>query len=533
MIRHGTIPIVVGVTGHRDLRIEDRDKLCGAVEKELLALRRRCPHSEIVMLNSLAAGADQLCAEVALRLSIPLIAVLPMAREEYEKDFPEAELIRFRALCGAARDCFAAPETERAPLSPDRDYAYRQAGVYVAAHAHVLLALWDGTDTPTSNCGTAEAVRFALEGAYEPKDSIPLGGSCPVWHVQTPRRGADGAADAGTVRFLGDRAAFEEILTRTEEFNRLAEKEAPPQSDLLPADRSEADECLEGLEALYAKADAMSLRFASRYRRLLAALAVVSTVITIAFLLYDEAELHWMIFVCGAMLLLAWILQRYGRRIASHRRYLEYRMLAEGLRVQALLRYSGSALAVSGILPWSAQAEAGWVAAALRTCVVGGAPASAHSIRDAWVDQQRRYHLRSVERSKRAYAGSERIVGVALRVSILLYLAVLVFEVVWGGLLPFSRQAAEAETVRTLSKLLLGSISAATLFVSNYYGRLSLSRVTSDHVKMERFYSAVLERMDRYGETDGLLLLIAREELIENGSWCSYQRDNTADFNLS
>ena len=69
--------------------------------------------------------------------------------------------------------------------------------------------------------------------------------------------------------------------------------------------------------------------------------------------------------------------------------------------------------------------------------------------------------------------------------------------------------------------------------MSNYYGRLSLSRVTSDHVKMERFYSAVLERMDRYGETDGLLLLIAREELIENGSWCSYQRDNTADFNLS
>lgn len=531
MLLHDTIPIIVGVTGHRDLRPEDCSKLERAVEQELLSLHQKCPHSEIVMLNSLAEGVDQLCAEVALRLSVPLIAVLPMPREEYEKDFSGAALDRFRALCSTAKRCFVAPETESAPQPPDRDYAYRQAGIYVATHAHVLLALWDGKETAASNCGTAEAVHFALESAYEPKDSIPLGGGCPVWQIRTPRSGDKGATDAGTLRFLGDSAAFDEVLARTEEFNRLAEKETPPQSDLLPADR-EADECLDGLESLYAKADALSIRFAGQYRRLLAAFAVVSTVITIAFLLYDEAELHWMVLVCGGMLLLAWILQQYGNRIASHRRYLEYRMLAEGLRVQAMLRYAGSAQAVSEILPWSARTEAAWVAAALRACNIGCAPAVSQSIRDAWVDQQRKYHLRSIERSERAHRGSERIVGVALRLSILLYFAVLVFEIVWGGLLPFSHRIVGAEAYRTLSKLLLGSISAATLFISNYYGRLSLSRVSADHARMERFYAAVLERMDRFGESRELLLLIAREELIENGNWCSYQRDNTADFNL-
>ena len=35
-----------------------------------------------------------------------------------------------------------------------------------------------------------------------------------------------------------------------------------------------------------------------------------------------------------------------------------------------------------------------------------------------------------------------------------------------------------------------------------------------------------------YGFTKYLLELIAREELIENGNWCSYQRDNTPDFSL-
>ena len=531
MALYDAIPIVVGVTGHRDIPSEKRDILNAAVEKTLLSLRQSCPHSEIVMLNSLAEGADQLCAEVALRLSVPLIAVLPMEREAYEHDFSGEALVRFRTLCGAAKHCFVAPRAEQAPESPDRDFAYRQAGIYVAAHAHVLLALWDGKETPTSNCGTAETVRFALESAYEPKGAIPLGGGCPVWHVLTPRSGACGAENSGTLRFLGDKAAFEEVLSRTDEFNRLAGKETPTQSGLLPADR-DADECLDGMEELYAKADALSVHFAGQYRRLLAAFAVVSTIITIAFLLYDEAELHWMIVVCGLMLLLAWFLQRRGTRLASHRCYLEYRMLAEGLRVQAMLQYAGSAESVAGILPWAAKTEAGWVAAALKTCVIGDPPATAHSIRDAWVDQQRIYHLKAIERSKRAHEGSERTVGLALRLSILLYLSVLVFELIWGGLLPFSRQVPDAETYRTLSKLLLGSISAATLFISNYYGRLSLSRVTSDHAKMERFYAAILERMDRYGETGELLSLIAREELIENGNWCSYQRDNTADFNL-
>ena len=120
----------------------------------------------------------------------------------------------------------------------------------------------------------------------------------------------------------------------------------------------------------------------------------------------------------------------------------------------------------------------------------------------------------------------------ALGLSILVYGAVLVFEFVWGDLNPFSGQIPDAERYRTVSKLLLGGISAATLFISNYYGRLSLSRVRADHEKMARFYEAVAARMDRFGESEALLCLLAREELVENGNWCAYQRENGADFTL-
>ena len=121
----------------------------------------------------------------------------------------------------------------------------------------------------------------------------------------------------------------------------------------------------------------------------------------------------------------------------------------------------------------------------------------------------------------------------ALGLSIVLYLAAVVYELLCGGLFFPSRLfVSDVEIYRTLLKLLLGSISAITLFISNYYGRLSLPRQLSDHRKMERFYRKMYEQLELHGQTDALLAVLAREELIENGNWHSYQRDNTPDISL-
>ena len=526
-----TIPIIVGITGHRNIRIEDRDVLYETVRKELAALIAECPHSQIVMLNSLAEGADMLCAEAAESLSIPLIAALPMNQSDYERDFSEDASERFRHLCAYANECFTTPAEETAAALPIRDFAYRQAGIYVARHANILFALWDGETTSGSGCGTADAVQFAQNGAYCPTAGIPLCRPCPVLHIMTPREGSEPSVPAGTVRLIGDRAAFEETIADIDGFNRFAAQETVSSAALLHPDR-EPDAILDRMETLYAKADALSIRFAEQYRRILAALALISTVITVAFLLYDEAELHWMILVCGLMLLGAWAVQRFGKRTACHRRYLEYRTLAEGLRVQTFLRYAGTRASVDDILPWSIRTETGWIAAAFRAVTAGSPPVRSHDIRDPWVEQQRAYHHRAEQKSERSRLRSDRIVKIALHLSVLLYLAVLAFELVGGDLFPFSAHIANAGRYRVLAKLILGGISAATLFISNYYGKLSLSRKVSDHRKMERFYAAVSDRIERFGQTEDLLLLLAREELIENGNWCSYQRDNSADFSL-
>ena len=184
------------------------------------------------------------------------------------------------------------------------------------------------------------------------------------------------------------------------------------------------------------------------------------------------------------------------------------------------------------LLPWSQQEEIPWIAMAMTVLGIGEGPRQTHDVRTCWAEDQLRYHQAAQKNAKAKLRGSGRVVGAALTVSIALYLAALVFELLFGGLLFRFPAILEAESYRTLLKLVLGSISAATLFISNYYGKLSLSRGIEDHAKMAAFYERILDRMALCGQVESLLVLLAREELIENGNWCSYQRDNVPDFSL-
>ncbi len=117
--------------------------------------------------------------------------------------------------------------------------------------------------------------------------------------------------------------------------------------------------------------------------------------------------------------------------------------------------------------------------------------------------------------------------------SVGLYLLGVAYELFCGGLIfrP-SIEVVDVEFWRTVLKILMGTISAVTLFVANFYGRLSLPRILSDHRKMERFYAKMSAELEEYGQTELLLTVLSREELTENGNWCSYQRDNKPDVSI-
>src|SRR5262249_35641249 len=194
---HGPLPLVLGVTGHRDLRDADRPALEAQVRGVFTDLRERYPATPPLLLSSLAEGADRLAARVALECGARLVVPLPLPRDLYESDFSAPNSRQeFDDLLGRAEQVFELPlvagNTADSVRSDGaaRNRQYTAAGAYVARHCQVLLALWDGVASPLAG-GTAEIVNFKLEGVPEPyaphRNPLDPVGSGPVYHVLTPR----------------------------------------------------------------------------------------------------------------------------------------------------------------------------------------------------------------------------------------------------------------------------------------------------------------------------------------------------------
>ena len=85
------LPLVIGVTGHRDLRDQDIPRLEREVAAVLASLRRdflgKDDETPVIVLSALAEGADRLVARVAVAQGARLIVPLPMPLDEYRRDF--------------------------------------------------------------------------------------------------------------------------------------------------------------------------------------------------------------------------------------------------------------------------------------------------------------------------------------------------------------------------------------------------------------------------------------------------------------
>ncbi len=94
------LPLIVAVTGHRDLLASEIPNIRAPVKDLLVWLTDQYPDRRLCVMSPLAEGADRLVAEEALALGINLNVPLPMPRAMYLEDFDIAESReQFEILC--------------------------------------------------------------------------------------------------------------------------------------------------------------------------------------------------------------------------------------------------------------------------------------------------------------------------------------------------------------------------------------------------------------------------------------------------
>ena len=311
------------------------------------------------------------------------------------------------------------------------------------------------------------------------------------------------------------------------------------------------DPSLKAIDEIYGAADVMSMDNAKKHDRNLKLLAFFGTAITVLFLLYDEAELHLFIFLCIIILAILGYSEKYGVQYENHQKYLEYRVLAETLRAHYFLSIAGIKEHITIILPWFIKKDSPWINEILLSLPVNKTTEK-RPILNCWIRKQKEYHQNAWIESTDKKQKSEKSTRRALYVTVATFIIAGAFES-WmllfnpsgeihiselGMILKTLQDMGimvgldQAAMIRSLLKIVVGSMSAFTLFLGSYYGKMSLSNAIDDHRRMVMLYEKAENEVLQKGETEDLIMSLAHEFLIENTIWFAYQSNNKPDLIL-
>jgi len=542
---NGLLPLIIGVTGHRDLDRAHYPVYRARIVEFLAHLRRQYPSTPLRILSSLAEGADRLAAEVALEQGSELLVPLPLEPAEYERDFPESTA-EFRALLQRvpAEHVFVLEHTAgHAPphwsAAGHRDLSYREAGAYMAAHSHILLALWDGQDND-SIAGTSAIVRLKLEGqswsrSLDPRalDSDDTG---PVFHVHSPRVGSNSSADL-PARWLFPRDAdakqFHVVCRYLERFNRdaleardeLASTEAA--ASLLPEleSRPMGDRAV---ARIFGHADRLARHHQRLTHAVLRLILGLAAVLALTFEVYAEilprreVPAVYLLVFCAVAGLYLW-----QKRQDAQGRYLDYRALAEGLRVQFYWRVAGLRDSASANYLRKQLDELRWIREALRGA--NTVPPSRQPRLDLvmryWVQGQAGYYRTRARLQATRISRVEHLSSVCFATGLL---ATAVLVIFWNRMSPLGEW-------RHWLVVVMGFAPIAAALWEAYGERFGLRTQAHQYARFATIFGRAeqaIERLEatpaekrRHESERALIRELGRESLMETGDWVLLWRD--------
>lgn len=547
--------LLVGVTGHRKLHEEELPALQAQVKTFLLGLQARYPELPLVLLSSLAEGSDQLAAQAALDLGLHVIAPLPLPVEVYRDDFDpagslatfEQQLRQVEVLTLPLRHGSSLEAIARPGLARDQQYA--QAGIFVSSHCHILLALWDGRESDRLG-GTAQVVRFHLHGEMPGQIErrraattlLGLDEETVVFHILAGREGDErgpGAVPHGRWLTAGQEAgactelpaAFDLMFRRHAQFNAdgrryaaaiTAESRAVPDSKPCPIQR------------VFGIADWLARTYQRRVTRVLRITYTLAALMGFAFFTYthvaaQDAVIYGFLalFLTGVGVVL---LAKHGE---WQRKYLDYRALAEGLRVQSYWRLAGivdldtPTFAHDNFLQ-KQDVELGWIRNVMRGASLDGMRVPARSgpvqvervigdwIGTAQTDGQRHYYTHSATRRARVHDRAE-LLGLcclALGVAISVVLAI------------FARQF-DPDIKHTLVAL-MGIVSVTAAVHEAYAYKKADKELIKQYRFMQRIFDAAQRRLDGCAGLDDkrqVLRALGEAALAEHAEWTLMHRE--------
>jgi hypothetical protein len=563
------IPLVVGVTSHRNIAASEIGPIRERVRDFFAQLKRDFPELPLVVLSALAEGGDQLVAREALAAGAGLIAPLPLPPHSYADDFTDAaSRAAFAELCQRA-DVVQLPSlpgvsgASIAVQGEARDRQYAQAGVFIASHSHILLALWDGRESDLLG-GTAQVVRYHLSGAMPglierrkgSQVALDRGDESLIYHVVCSRTDRNGVVQPPlpplqplqtrwiSSEHVGTAAAgmpdeLRLMFTRMRQFNEDEQRYANDiRSETTQSagddDDSAGDYLLDGL---FAAADWLALHFQKRVLLAMRGIFILAALMGIAFVCYSDLPtdlpyqdhgIYVFIVLFGAGVLLAWL----ARRRDWYRKYIDYRALAEGLRVQRWWRGAGIAATSSSAFAHDnfmqkQDIELGWIRNVMRAAGVHTIddPATPESgltmVISEWIGEpgsggQLDYYTRKTEQRSRMHRMTQGLGRICLGIGIAISVFLALFQ---------HRLGADNTTVLVAVMGVLAITAAAR---ESYAYRKGDKELIKQYRYMRGIFAAARKKLDATRDAEDqreILRALGEAALAEHAEWALMHRE--------
>ena len=560
-------PLIIGVTSHRNIPAHELEPIRQCVRAFFSRMQRELPNLPLLLLSALAEGGDQLVAEEALAIGARLVAPLPLPFKLYLDDFANpGSRASFEALCAQAEvvelplRAGASLEAVNAP-GVARDDQYAQVGVFIASHCHILLAIWDGKPS-IHFAGTAKIVKYHLTGTLpghtdrhsSARHVLGAGEEHLLYHIVCSRDAPEGgpaahlqplqtlwrSTDTAIASDAGKPAQFYRMFGHMAEFNADCAKYASAIDAAASPTGEVAAEAVGSVDGLFQAADWLAVHFQKRVLLALRSTYTLAALMGIAFTCYAHLpDENFLIYLFLLLFALGALVAVLARRRDWHRKYLDYRALAEGLRIQSYWHRAGVAVnsehefAHDNFLQ-KQNVELGWIRNVMRASALIPATATAPAqptptglaqVIAEWVGeaghsgQLHYYETKTAERTS-VHHITETIGSISLwgGIAISVFLALFVFKL-----------SLEAKTTLVTAMAVLSILAAVR---ESYAYRKADKELIKQYRFMQRIFAsarAALDHAQDAAEQRNILRALGDAALTEHAEWTLMQRERQVE----
>ncbi|NOY67009.1 MAG: hypothetical protein GXP13_06330 [Gammaproteobacteria bacterium] len=574
----GLVPIVIGITGHRDIHKGNIGVLKKRIRQLINQFREDYPDTPLIMISPLAEGADRIAASVSVEMGVSLVVPLPFHVDEYMKDFSNNESCdEFKQLLLAAENSFVLPLVEgcsNESVQADacsREKQYALVGAYVARQCHILLALWDGKDTKKTG-GTSQIVNFRLSGImnglplklkdteewmqrFDLPNPLDLPETGPVFHLKIVRQDEDSnLSNEDWLKYYPfevTEVKYKLILKKINGFNvaitsgNITEKEyLSSRESLVPSSMQDKFakvrekynknnlSTIDRMMEAYINADVLALKSQRGLAGVIPALRLIAIMAMIMVLSYEIYAHVWhgglMLWIYLGAFIFGLSAYYFVRLLGNDKRYLDYRALAEGIRIQFYWLIGGLRENVHHHYLRKYHSELDWIREAFKGISINNISCECDAdyalVQKAWIENQGEWFTSKIKENK------SKTRKTMLEYSFLATLAITFTSALLVTMIP---DFAVMEPVRNeILIVLMGLLPAGAAVYEHYSSKMAFEEHEKQYELMAHLFTRAKDQLDNTDnglQAKRIIFEIGKEALAGNGDWLLIHRDRVIE----